>query len=69
MSNAETKRGRGRPASFPGQDTVKMLTSIPVEAQEQLRAVAAKRNEPINVTLARFIARGHKDAMRSRKSS
>jgi hypothetical protein len=72
MSNANTEnatRGRGRPASFPGIETVKMLASIPVTAQEQLRAVAAKRGEPINVTLARFIERGHKDAMRSRERS
>ena len=69
MSNAETKRGRGRPASFPGQETNAMLARIPVETQAKLREVATKRRENINVTLARFIERGHKDATRSRKKN
>lgn len=72
MANANTStetRRRGRPASFPEQETVAFLARIPVEVREQLREVASKRQEPINVTLARFIQRGHKDAMRSRKRS
>lgn len=63
--STETRR-RGRPASFPDAETVAFLARIPVETRDQLREVAQKRGEPINVTLARFIERGHKDAMRSR---
>jgi hypothetical protein len=68
-SNTEEKRGRGRPASFPGVDTVAMLARIPTETQDMLRQVAAKRGEPINVTLDRFIRNGFKDANRTRSRS
>jgi len=65
----EEKRGRGRPASFPNTDTVALLARIPVATREQLRQVAERREEPINVTLNRFIEQGFKNATRSRKSS
>ena len=67
MTETQTRR-RGRPASFPDQETVAFLSRIPVKTRDMLRAVAKKRKENINVTLARFIERGHKDAMRTRKA-
>jgi len=70
MSNkTETKRSVGRPASFPDQETVAFLSNIPVATRDQLREVAAKRSEPINVTLDRFIQQGFKNATRSRKKN
>lgn len=60
------KRGRGRPASFPGIDTVAFLAKIPVSARAMVRELASKRGENIDQTLNRLIERGHKDAFRSR---
>ena len=60
------KRGRGRPATFPGQETVAFLTTVPVETRQMLRDVASKRGETINATIARFIENGFKAAMRNR---
>jgi hypothetical protein len=68
-SNTDTpKRGRGRPASFPDQDTVAFLATIPVEVREQLRQLAAKRSKNINQVLAAVIERGFKDANRKRSA-
>lgn len=60
------KRGRGRPASFPGIDTVAFLAKIPVESREKVRELATKRGENIDQTLNRMIERAHKDAFRAR---
>lgn len=71
MSNkntTETAARPGRKPSFPGQVTVAFLSNIPVATRDMLREVAEARQEPINVTLARMIERGHKDATRRRKS-
>lgn len=66
--NEETvKRGPGRPASFPGVETVAFLAHIPTETREMVRNLAEKRGEPVNVTLDRMIQRAFKDANRSRK--
>ena len=56
----EVKRGKGRPKTFPGRETVALS---PVQIPIEVRGV---RNEPINLTIARFIENGHKAAMRSR---
>ena len=64
---APVKRGRGRPVSFPGQKTVAFPAKIPYEVRQMVRDVAAKREEPIDVTLVRFITQGWKAAMRNRK--
>ena len=66
MSKQETKRGRGRPASFPGEECAALLVTIPVTTRQMLRDVAAKRQEPINATLDRFIQQGFKNATRTR---
>ena len=63
----EEKRGRGRPATFPGQETVNVLSNIPTTTRDMLREVAAKRGETINATLDRFIQNGHKAATQNRK--
>ena len=60
------KRGRGRPASFPGIETVAFLAKIPQTSREMVRELAKKRGENIDQTLAKLIERGHKDAFRSR---
>jgi hypothetical protein len=60
----EKTKSRGRPQSFPGQETVAVLVHIPKTSRANLREVAKKRNEPINVTINRFIERGYKDATR-----
>lgn len=62
----KTPARRGRPSSFPGVETVSVLSRIPVENRDQLREIAEKREEPINVTLARLIEQGHRAAMRTR---
>jgi hypothetical protein len=62
----ETPRRRGRPKSFPGQETKKLLSEITLEAREMLGEVVEKRGEPLNVTLDTIIRRAHRDAMRSR---
>lgn len=65
-STDSPKRGRGRPASFPGIDTVAFLAKIPVESREKVRELASKRGENIDQTLNRMIERSHKEAFRSR---
>lgn len=69
MSQQTENARPGRPSSFPGQETVPFLVKIPTEYRDMVREVAAKREEPLNVTVARFIEQGHKAAMRNRKRS
>lgn len=47
----EKSRGRGRPASFPGQKTVKLLTNLPASTREALSALAEKRGQNLNQVL------------------
>jgi len=68
MSETETKRGRGRPASFPGVETVAILANIPTVQRDQLRELASKRGKAINVMLATLVERAWKDAGRRRKA-
>lgn len=68
MSNETVTRGPGRPASFPGQETVQFLARIPVETKTMVTTLAEQRGEPINVTLDRMIQRAFKDSNRRRKS-
>jgi hypothetical protein len=65
----QPKRGRGRPASFPGQKTVPYLATIPTETREMIREIAEKRGQNINQALDQLIRTGHKAAMRTRKKS
>ena len=45
MTNStETKRGRGRPCSFPGQETKMAGFNLPVATLELLTAAVEKRN-------------------------
>lgn len=60
------KRGRGRPASFPGQECRAILSTIPEENIAQLHELKAKWGCNLNQTLVRVLARAHKDAFRSR---
>jgi hypothetical protein len=60
------KRGRGRPASFPGQECRAILSTIPEENIAQLHELKAKWGLNLNQTLVRVLARAHKDAFRSR---
>lgn len=65
-------RGRGRPASFPNQETISFLATIPVSTREMIRQVAEKRTASsgqrvnMNQVLDTFIQQGYKAAMRSR---
>ena len=63
------KRGRGRPASFPDQETKAFLTTIPVDTIAQLHELREKWGVNMNQAIARLAQRAHKDAFRSRKSS
>lgn len=62
-------RGPGRPANFPDQETVAFLARIPTTARDQVRELAAKREEPIAVTLTRMIERSFKEASRRKSKS
>ena len=61
-----TKRGPGRPPSFPGQATKAFLSTIPEDTIGKLHEVAEKRGVNINIALDALIRRGHKDATRKR---
>ena len=63
------KRGRGRPASFPGQECRAVLSTIPVESIAQLHELNTKWGVNINQAIVRMIARSHKDAFRNRKGA
>lgn len=63
------KRGRGRPASFPGTITKGFLTTIPVEAIAQLHELQVKWGVNLNQAVTRMIERSHKDAFRNRKAA
>jgi hypothetical protein len=46
MTNAtETKRGRGRPASFPNQETKMAGYNLPVETLDLVTEAVEKRNK------------------------
>jgi hypothetical protein len=67
MSNNETvtetvteARRRGRPASFPGQETVLIQSQIPVEVRDQIRELAEANDELLNQTLARIVGTAYK---------
>jgi hypothetical protein len=66
MSNATVTRGPGRPANFPNVKTVAFLAKIPAETRDMVKTLAARREEPIGVTLDRMIRRAFADASRSR---
>lgn len=57
MSNSatQTKRGRGRPASFPGQETRMAGFNLPVSTLERLSAGAEKRGITQNALVARAV--------------
>jgi len=60
------KRGRGRPASFPDQETKAFLTTVPVDTIGQLKEMAEKWGLNLNQAIARVAERAHKDAFRIR---
>ncbi len=51
----ETKRGRGRPASFPNQETKMAGFNLPTGTLEKLSKGAAKREITQNALLAKAI--------------
>jgi len=63
--NTEPKR-RGRPASFD-VPTVAVLTHVPEETREQMRALAEDKGERINQAIARIVAAEFK-RLESRRS-
>jgi len=70
MANKQTeeKRGRGRPANFPGQEVTARLYKLPnttIEAAEEARkTLSGDRLEPIGVTIDRLINRGLREVNR-----
>lgn len=63
MAKQETQRGPGRPASF-NVPTVAVLSNIPVETRDMVKALAKQRGEPMNVTLDTLIRRGYRETSR-----
>lgn len=59
-SKTEPKRGRGRPANFPGVKTIAVLYSLPVETAEMVKAIAAKREQPIGIVVNTMIEQSFK---------
>lgn len=65
----ETKIARrGRPANFPGVETKSRLYHLPVETIDMIRAEAARKEEPVGVTVDRLIRSGFRNFNKSRKS-
>ena len=62
-TNTETKRGRGRPRSFPDQQTKLAGFALPLETLELLQEGARTRGIPQNALLDRAI----RSYLRSRK--
>lgn len=70
MSQSETEtRGPGRPASFPGQDTVMFAANIPVHTRDGLKALAAQREIPLNVLLDDIATKAIAASQRARKQN
>lgn len=67
MSQTKEAKIRGRKPSFPGVETVPILSHIPAETRDMLRAEAERREEPMNVTLNRMIQSSFREAERRRK--
>ena len=62
----QPKRGRGRPANFPGQNVTARLYKLPNTTIALVEAEAARREEPLGVTIDRLLLRGHKEFSRKR---
>jgi hypothetical protein len=54
-TNVETKRGRGRPATFPNKATKMAGYNLPVETLELVRKAAAKREVNQNLLVDRAL--------------
>lgn len=68
MSQVEEKRGRGRPANFPGVKTVTRLYKLPTETVDMIEKLAADREQPLGVVLDAMIRRAFNEATRKRAS-
>ncbi len=66
MSQVEEKRGRGRPANFPGVKTVTRLYKLPKETVAMIEQLAADREQPLGVVLDAMIRRAFNEATRKR---
>jgi hypothetical protein len=60
MSDSNETPRRGRPASFPGQETVLIQSQIPVEVRDQIRELAQANDELLNQTIARIVGTAYK---------
>jgi hypothetical protein len=63
----EVKRGRGRPASFPGQETRVAGFNLPIETLDMLAAEAETRGVTQNAVVAKAIERLVADSERKRQ--
>lgn len=56
MSNvAEVKRGRGRPESFPNQETKMAGFNLPVATLDLVKQTSEKRSMPQNILVERAL--------------
>lgn len=62
----EEKRGRGRPANFPGVKVVTRLYKLPAETVKMIETLAENREQPLGVVLDAMIRRAFNDATRKR---
>ena len=62
----EEKRGRGRPANFPGVETVTRLYKLPAETVEMIETLAEQRGQNLGVVLDAMIRRAFKISSRKR---
>jgi hypothetical protein len=53
--STETKRGRGRPATFPNQETKMAGYNLPTDTLEMVRKAAAKREVNQNLLVDRAL--------------
>jgi len=68
MTEQLTKRGRGRPANFPGQSTVARLYNLPTDTVEGISAEAKRRAVPVGVLVNDLLSRAMREINRKRKS-
>ena len=65
----EPKRGRGRPATFPGVETVSFLVNVPEETRQQVRDLAERRGVTLNAVIASIVAKAHARSESSARAS
>ncbi len=68
MAKTEEKRGRGRPANFPGQETTARLYKLPGTTIALVEQEAERINKSLGITIDGLIQRGFNAVNRKRKT-